>query len=343
MNAWIDMDNSPHVYLLTPFVKNLESKKFTTHITARDYAQTIELLNSGKLHFQSIGTHAGANKVRKIVNLAIRVWRLTRFARRKNFTIAVNHGSRAHALACKILGIPCFIGMDYEHTESRIFAFCATRIWIPELLFPDSLSSIGVEKDKVLTYPGIKEQFYLNDFVPDPEFRLNNNIPMDKILVVLRPPAETANYHDPRSEFLLSKVIETIRGKDQLYTICIPRTPDQRWKFSRFESPGFRVLDKALDGKNLAFHADLMISGGGTMNREAAFFGTKVYSIFSGPKPKLDVELERMSLLTFITTAADCAAMEFKRKESAGKTFSSPSTDVIDNLVNQFINLSTTT
>src|SRR6187402_2394243 len=124
MNAWIDMDNSPHVHLLIPFVTKLEERNYRTYITARNYAQTIELLINNGHPYTEIGKHSGAaNKIKKVFNLLARVYRLVLFAKRKNFAIAVNHGSRAQALACKILRIPCFIGMDYEHTESRIFAF----------------------------------------------------------------------------------------------------------------------------------------------------------------------------------------------------------------------------
>jgi predicted glycosyltransferase len=340
MNAWIDMDNSPHVYLLIPFIKTLEEKKFTVHVTAREYAQTIELLNNNKVPFVKIGKHSGANKVKKIIGLLIRVLLLLKYARKKEFTLAINHGSRAHSLACKILGIPCFIGMDYEHTESKIFAACATKIWIPEMLYPASLPHIGVKKTKILTYKGIKEQFYLQDFVPDPGFKLNHAIPLDKLLLVLRPPAEMANYHDQKSEVLLEKVIENIIGRDDLYVICTPRTAQQKKKFEKYESSSFRVIDKALNGKNLAYSADIMISGGGTMNREAAFFGTQVYSIFSGLKPMLDLELQKLGLLTFIESIDDCNSILFKKKSSARNTFQKPSADHIENLINQFIHLS---
>lgn len=340
MNAWIDMDNSPHVHLLIPFIRTLERQNYSTCVTARDYAQTIELLNESGIPFTKIGTHGGADKSRKVVNLVGRVLSLVKFANKKKFSIAINHGSRAQALACKILGIPCFIGMDYEHTESRIFSFCATRIWMPELLFPAALPIIGIQESKVLTYQGIKEQFYLSDFAADPMFKQKNAIPEDKVLVVLRPPADMANYHDRKSEYLIDKVIQTIRSKEDLYTICTPRTSDQMFRYKKYESPVFRVAENALDGKSLAYFADVMISGGGTMNREAAFFGAHVYSIFSGPKPMVDVELQKRGLLTFIESPGDCQAIEFKTKTSVNRAFSNPSHSQITKLVEQFVQLS---
>jgi predicted glycosyltransferase len=333
------MDNSPHVFLLTPFVKSLEKKGHSVRITARDYAQTIDLLKNSDLSFTKIGTHGGANKWNKVLNLLKRIGKLLIFARRENFHMAINHGSRAQSVACKILRIPCFIGMDYEHTESNLFSICATRIWIPELLFPASLASIGIRKERVLTYAGIKEQFYLQNFEPDPLFKKKHDIPEEKILVVLRPPAEMANYHDHKSEILIKLIIERLRSNDLLFTICTPRTPQQKSRLKKFESKSFKVNDATLDGKNLAYFADIMISGGGTMNREAAYFGAHVYSIFSGRRPMLDTELQKLGLLTFVELPEQCAAIHFRKKNVAAQHFLANSGTAVNQLIDQFASI----
>ena len=321
MNVWIDMDNSPHVPLLLPFIKDLEAREYSIFITARDYAQTLELLNNEDISFKKIGKHTGGNKIAKVIGLLYRVSKLVLFAKRKKFSFAINHGSRAQAVACKILGIPCYIGMDYEHTESKIFAACATKVWIPEVLYPESLPFIGISNNQVITYKGIKEQFYLQGFVSDPLFKEKLGIPADKVFVVLRPPAETANYHDARSEGLLDIIVQKLISAKDIYTICTPRTNDQKCKLKKYESAYFKVIEKAVDGKNLAYYADTMISGGGTMNREAAFFGAHVYSIFSGRKPMLDLELQTLGLLSFISSAEDCDAIQFIKKVPVKTSF----------------------
>lgn len=321
MIVWIDMDNSPHVPLLLPFINNLEAKGHNVLISARDYAQTVELLRQENIEFKKIGKHAGPNKIAKVIGLLKRSIQLIAFARDKKIGFAISHGSRAQAIACKILKIPCFIGMDYEHTESRIFAICATKIWIPEILYPSSLPFIGVSEDRVLTYKGIKEQFYLKGFISDPLFKEKLGIPLDKILVALRPPADQANYHDGKSELLIEEIIQSLAAREDVYTICTPRTMDQRKKLKKYESTSFKVLESAVDGKNLAYYVDTMISGGGTMNREAAFFGAQVYSIFSGKKPMLDLELQKLGLLSFITSRKDCKNIQFKKKSIGWNTF----------------------
>jgi predicted glycosyltransferase len=141
---------------------------------------------------------------------------------------------------------------------------------------------------------------------------------------------------------LLQTVIEIIGKNRNTYTICAPRSKAQSAKLKRFASNTFRVLDTPMDGKNLAFHADLMISGGGTMNREAAYFGTRVYSIFSGPKPILDLELQKIGLLSFIESAKDCEGIKFLKKETQSVSSFTPRTNVLHQLVDQFINLSNT-
>lgn len=314
MNVWIDMENSPHVPLLLPFIKDLEARGYTIFITARDFAQTLDLLNNEGVVFEKIGKHGGRNKIFKIMELLERAIRLVLFAKKKNISFAICHGSRAQALACKMLGIPCYIGMDYEHTESRTFTACATKIWMPELLFPTALPIIGISKDRVITYKGIKEQFYLKGFVPDPLFKEKLGIPEDKVFVVFRPPAEMAHYHDAKSEELIEPIIQKLIATKDVYTICTPRTNDQKFKFKKYDSTYFKVLEKAIDGKNLMYYVDTMISGGGTMNREAAFFGAHVYSIFSGRKPMVDLELQKLGLLSFISSVEDCDAIQFEKK-----------------------------
>lgn len=337
MTVWIDMDNSPHVPLLLPFIKSLAAKDYTIFITARDYAQTLELLKNEEVFFKTIGKHGGGNKFFKIMELVGRAIRLIMFAKKKKISFAINHGSRAQAVACKMLGIPCYIGMDYEHTESRIFGACAAKIWIPELLYPMSLPFIGVSSSQVITYKGIKEQFYLKGFVSDPQFKEKVGIPADKVFVVLRPPAETANYHDPKSEELLTAIIQKLIATKHVYTICTPRTTDQKCKLKKYESTFFKVLEKAIDGKNLIYYADTMISGGGTMNREAAFFGAHVYSIFSGRKPMLDLELQKLGLLSFIGSAEDCNAIQFKEKLSGKAAFFHSEENQLEPLLNSII------
>jgi len=337
MNVWIDMDNSPHVPLLLPFIKYLESREYTIFITARDYAQTLELLNREGILFKKIGIHTARSKVFKIMELLYRATRLVLFAKKKKISFALNHGSRAQAVACKILGIPCYIGMDYEHTESIIFAACAAKIWIPELLFPKALPVIGINKDQVITYKGIKEQFYLKDFVPDLLFKEKLGIPADKVFIVLRPPAEMANYHDSRSEELLEVMIQKLIATKDVYTICTPRTNYNKCKLKKYESTYFKVLEKAVDGKNLVYYADTMISGGGTMNREAAFFGAHVYSIFSGRKPMLDLELQRLGLLSFISSAEECNAIQFIKKMPVRTAFFHTEENQLEQIVNAII------
>ncbi len=321
MNIWFDMDNSPHVPLLLPFIKSLKVRNHTIFITARDHAQTVELLNTADVYFKKIGKHWGVNKGLKIVGLLWRTFRLILFAKKREFSFAISHGSRAQAIACKILAIPCYIGMDYEHTESKIFAFCAAKIWMPEVLYPQSLPIIGIKGERVITYKGSKEQFYLRDFLPDPLFHEKVGIPTDKVLVVLRPPAETANYHNKKSEELLDSIIKKLMTVNGIYTICTPRTKDQNIKLRKYESTSFKVIGKAIDGKNLAYFADTMISGGGTMNREAAFFGADVYSIFSGKKPMMDLKLQELGLLKFISSGEDCNAIQFHKKLPGKATF----------------------
>ena len=76
---WFDLDNSPHVPLFKPIFEELDKRKAAYIVTARDYAQTAELLEYWEISHTIIGAHAGKNKIKKILNLLGRAKELSKF------------------------------------------------------------------------------------------------------------------------------------------------------------------------------------------------------------------------------------------------------------------------
>lgn len=316
---WVDLDNSPHVPLFIPIIRELESRGNKVIITARDFAQTVELLKKTNLSFSVIGSHYGKNKFLKVFGLFIRAFQLFRFIKKHKVNIAMNHGSRSQTITCWLLRIPVFCGLDYEHTESYIFSYFATRLWVPEGISEEGIKAICSNKNKIFRYKGYKEEIYLKDFIPENEFRKNLGIDENKILVILRPPATQANYHNVQSEKLLIGLINFLKTNPNVHTICLPRTKTQGRELRKYISEKFSIPDGVIDGMNVAFHSDLVISGGGTMNREAALLGTPVYSIFSGKLGSLDDYMQKNSLIKFIRGINDIMGIELKKKNEKDK------------------------
>ena len=172
---------------------------------------------------------------------------------------------------------------------------------------------------KIIRYKGYKEEIYLCDFLPEKDFRKNIGIEEDKILITLRPPATHANYHNSESEFFLIELISFLKKNSKVYTICLPRTKIQADELQKFISPTFHIPQKVIDGMNLAYHSDLLVSGGGTMNREAALLGTPVYSIFSGKLGSLDDYMQKQGLIKFIRDEKEISKIEIKKKNENNK------------------------
>lgn len=323
---WIDLDNSPHVPLFAPIIKHYRERGVEVILTARDHAQTIELLD---LHgfsgtYTVIGRHHGKNKLKKLLGLFSRAIDFAFLRKQRDISVAISHGSRSMIFAAIGLGIPVITMYDYEFTETRIFNRLSDKVLVPEAI-PDSvLDEIKLPEKKRVKYPGIKEELYVSKFQPTQNFRdslfTKYGISDDKVLVVLRPPATTANYHNERSEVLLTEIIKLLLTSSETFTLIVPRTHEQAAEISETiaSKPDFTalyaILDEAVDGLDLIYAADLVISGGGTMNREAALLGVPVYSIFAGRQGALDQQMESEGLITFIREASDLAKIKLVRR-----------------------------
>lgn len=326
---WIDLDNSPHVPLFAPIIKHYRNRGVKVVVTARDHAQTIELLElNGVDDFAVVGRHYGKSKVDKIRGLLARAKQLVSYIKKhdKKISVAVSHGSRSMVLAARWLKIPVVTMYDYEFTETRIFNIFSDKVLIPDRLSDNVLNEIGLPIYKRVKYPGIKEELYVSKYLPSPNFRdevfTKYGVDNDKMFAVLRPPATTANYHDERSESLLKKIIELLLSSSELFTLIVPRTREQAVEIRQMiaSKPEFTashaILDEAVDGLDLIDAADLVISGGGTMNREAVLLGVPVYSIFAGRQGSLDKYMESEGLITFIRDASDIAKIKLTRRQS---------------------------
>lgn len=336
---WFDLDNLPHVSLFRPIFKELEKRGIDYIVTARDFNHTIEQLKYWGIDHTAIGFHGGKNKFKKVLNLAQRSYQLREYIKNfDNIELAVSHGSRTQVVAAKWMRIPSIVMMDYEYTETKIFNYLSTYMLIPRFIPDSRLSSVGLNFKKIIKYGGFKEQLYLNSFYPDENFREKINIPDDKILIVIRPPALVGNYHDPRSEKLLIDGLNYFSSKNNTICLIISRTSDDKdFILSRISlSEKIRFLDKQVDGLQLLWAADIVVSGGGTMNRESALLGTETYSIFTGRRPYLDEYLCEQGRLTFIEKSSDFNSIIVQRKTKNNKINSNN-----HNLVNEVVDIIT--
>lgn len=285
---WIDLDNSPHVPFFVPIIPELKARGFELFITARDSYQVVELLKYYGVQARVIGKHYGKHKILKLLGTVWRAVALTYIARKEKIDISLMHGSRGCLIASAILGIQNITIVDYEHTAK--FAIKNMVVIYPEII---PTNGMAYSKIKVLKYPGIKEDVYLPSFHPDPQLRQRLGIAADELLVTVRPPATEAHYHNPEAEGLLTATLEKFSNMPGARVLLLPRNKNQekelRAAWTKEVASGKIVIPANVeDGMNIIWNSDLVVSGGGTMNREAAAMGVPVYSIFRGPIGAVD-------------------------------------------------------
>jgi uncharacterized protein len=302
---WIDLDNSPHVPFFLPIIEGLERKGYRIFLTARDSYQVCELLRLHQLSCKVVGRHYGKNWILKLLGTAFRALQLLPIVRTEKPDLAVSHGSRAQLLVASFLGIPSVVMFDYE--------FSAKGFLHPDWVFmPDVIPEERVQqkRDHVLRYPGLKEDVYVPRFKPDPSVRKLLGVGQDELIVTVRPPATEAHYHNPEGEHFLAETLRYLLEQPDARVVMLPRNDNQatvlRSCWTRAMEEGRIIIpERAVDGLNLIWNSDLVISGGGTMNREAAALGVPVFSIFRGHMGAVDRYLAKTGRLTLIERIED--------------------------------------
>jgi uncharacterized protein len=316
MTIWLDFDNSPHVPLYRPILKELNARGVQTFVTSRFHAQTEDLLRMWEIPHVPVGTHGGKSRWRKVANLLHRANALSRVARSRSITLSVSHNSRAHMLASKRLGIR-YLGMDdYEYSEQRLSNILADHILLPVCIPDQRLADAGFNLKKVIRYNGLKEEIYLKDFVPELDFRKCIEVGEQSILVTLRPPSTMAHYHDEKSETIFRKCLQHFSSVPNTYCLIVNRTEAETRLVPQDLVDQGKVgwLPRAVDGLQLLWHSDIMVGGGGTMNREAALLGLPTYSFFTGRRPAVDEHLQSQGKLLFINTEEEVTAIPVRKR-----------------------------
>jgi predicted glycosyltransferase len=299
MRIWIDLTNSPHVLVMRPIIERLQADGHEVRVTARDFAQTIALCERFGIAHTEIGHHRGERLGAKAVGLASRSGALVRWARAeqraaggRRFDIALGHGSNDVSVAAALLRVPSSTMFDYEWATVQHNVNCrlARAVVVPDAIPPERLYRYGA-KGKLRPYEGLKEEYYLADFEPGDAVLAELGLDSERPIVVVRTPPEVSLYHRFEND-LFAHVLERLReaaAEDGVQPVVLPRVDAQRAELTGV--PGFVVPERAIDAQSLIAYADLVISAGGTMNREAVALGVPVYTTFEGRPGAVDERL----------------------------------------------------
>ena len=330
MRLWIDLANSPHVPFFKALVERFKVQGHEIETTAREFAETIPLAQAAGFAPQVVGVHGGRAMSAKAGSLLSRAWALRKWARGREFDLAISHNSYSQILAARGLGIKTVTLMDYEHQPANHLAFrFASRIIVPASFPTLSLRRYGARVEKVRRYHGTKEDVYLADFEPDSSFAVQLcelGVKPDNVLVLMRPPAHDALYHRFQNT-LFDEALTMLAAKGNAQIILLPRNEAQRAVYA--DRPVI-IPATPLDGANLIAASDLVISAGGTINREAAALGVPAASIYAGKWAAVDEALVQEGRLQRIASATDLGSLQVEKKQTANPR---QSREVIDEVV----------
>jgi predicted glycosyltransferase len=345
---WVDLDNSPHVLFFRPIIDELRKRNYDVLVTARDAYQVRELLEFYGVSARLIGRHYGKHKVLKGIGTCWRALAVTAGVRNEKIDLAITHGSRACVIACALLGIPDILLFDYEFA-AKIPGIKPTWLMAPGVIADrhkgNGAQTINYPGIKTINYPGIKEDVYLSRFCPDYELKGRLGIPPDDLLVMVRPPATEAHYHNPESEELLKAAIDRFVSTPGTRILLLPRNKRQEaglrsaWP-GAIASMQILIPDHVEDGLNLIWNSDLVISGGGTMNREAAALGVPVYSIFRGKIGAVDAYLADQGRLVLLETVEDVRTkIKAVHRDPHKQRLSGENSPALDTIVQNIISI----
>lgn len=337
MRIWFDLCNSAHVLLFRGIIKSLRLMGHIPFVTVRDYAQTKDLAEQSGIKHIVVGKHAGRSYIKKLLYLFWRSGKLFALVRDLDIDVAVSHNSADQAVVSLLLGIPFLTIQDTERQIANHLVFrLATKILVPESFPEEKLRQYGAHPKKTVKFGGVKEQIYIPDFEPIPGFLEKLNIPSDKVICVLRPPDFLA-LHDRIDNPLFYHLARYLLSQPNTFVIILPRTPQQRERLTQWQKHYNNLLipTKAVDGLNLMYYSDIVITAGGTMAAEAAMLGTFAYTLLKNLRA-VDLYLAEKGLLTIISKLEDFAKIQLKKKNST-QWFNSP--NIKETIIKEILNL----
>lgn len=318
MKIWIDLENTPHALFFPPIIERLRESGDEIVVTARDCAQTLELLDLAGVAYRHVGTQPRGPQPVKAASVLARAARLAVLHRGAGIDVSVSHSSRSHVLASALLGIPVVTLLDYEYAALGVFTRFSETMLVPEAIPPGRIAPVG-RGPRVVSYPGFKEQVYAVPEPPDPALRERLELDPETVAVVVRPPATRAHYHDPASDRMERAVLDRLAdAAPQARTLVLPRYPEQARAIARrYDASAVRVLDHPVPGRALLALADLVVSGGGTMVREAVAMGVPAYSIFQSRMGAVDADLVARGKMIHLDGPGAVSRLRIEKRPSA--------------------------
>jgi len=275
IDIWFDFSNPPHVNLFRPLIRYFEGQGLKTYSTARDFVETTGLLGKYSINYTLFGSHGGKNRLHKVKNLIIRNFQL--YQKIPDFKLSISSSFEAPEISW-LKKKPSVVFDDNEIAPNWLYAKFAKYVVAPSIISLDGWKKNGIDREKVITYSGFKEDIYIADYIPDMNFL--NEIPFKQFITV-RPENLYASYVSKNVSSLVPALIRSL--SDQGFNILyLPRYEIDK-EYIKKQANIF-IPDKPLNGLDIAYYSSAVLTGAGTFAREAAILGTPAISFFAGNK-----------------------------------------------------------
>lgn len=335
---WFDLETAPDVLFFEPIIKRIRERGHTVHVSRRDYSDVPELADMYGIGGTNIGKHGGKSMPGKILAGLRRCMSMARWAKPKNIDLAIGFGSHPLTMTAARLGIPSISVFDYEYgKKSKLGTKLSTWTFVPEEVSTDHLAKKGVPIDRLIRYHGLKEEVYTGVYEYHPGLLKELGYDQEKIIVTIRPPATKATYHDPLSDAICRRVLDRIVANPSVLALFLRRDGDATFdEYLKYEN--VKNLTVPVKGLDLIIESDLVISGGGTMVREAVALGVPSYSTFAGPKGAVDDRLDREGRMALVRSLEDVDKIQFVKRDRRQCTHIQDDS-VLEFFVREFIRL----
>jgi uncharacterized protein len=315
VKVWIDIDNPPQVQYLLPFRAAFAAAGVETLITARDYGDTVALLERAGVEAHVFGRRVGRGRARKVAGLAGRALDFGRFFAAGPRPDALLAASRPSAVAAWAFGTPSFIIGDYEYANVSLYRITGSTLLYPDAIDPAVFRRRGARASQLVAFRGLKEDisFAGMDVEAITPHDLGD-VPEDPVRVLFRPPSETSHYYDGASTTMALAALRHL-ARAGAVVVYAPREHSQLVYLEGLEwAHAPVVLEGPVPFVSLLKSVDAVVCSGGTMLREAAYLGIPAYSIFQSAIGGVDRRLQALGRARLLRDESDLGLIELRKR-----------------------------
>ncbi len=277
---WFDLGVPKNVLFFKPFIERLTERGESLLVTSRggeDFRELLTLLRVHHLDAAIVGEYGGGALAGKLQASLDRQLGLLELVKGKPVDRLI---TLANVDSCRVafgLGIPVVNFCDLPTKGDGEALTPVARLTLPlsakvlhPFVVPETIFTRFLESADVIRYDFLDPVLYLKDQTPDRS--LIGTLPLDatKKTVCFREEEYMASYVTSTQDW----VVETL-GRLGANLIVIPRYGSER---IRQALPDSIVVDSGVELSAVLPFVDVMIGGGGTINIEAAYWGTPVIS-----------------------------------------------------------------